>query len=120
MHYNLGIAYKEMDLLEDAITEFQLAAKDPNRFPDCCNWLGICFREKGMAKLAVKWYQKGVDAAGSNTDQLLGLLYGLGEAYEEAGDLESSLDTFTDVYGLNSEYRDIAAKIKNLEEKLGQ
>ena len=62
--YNLGIAYKEMGLIDEAIAEFQISAKDPKRLLECCSMLGLCFVEKGMHKLAVKWYQKGLESAG--------------------------------------------------------
>ncbi|HSD29953.1 MAG TPA: tetratricopeptide repeat protein, partial [Vicinamibacteria bacterium] len=55
--YNLGIAYKEMGLVDEAIAEFQLAAKDEARLLECASMLGICFVEKGMPKLAVKWFE---------------------------------------------------------------
>ena len=58
--YNLGIAYKEMGLVDEAIAEFQLAARDQGRLLECSSMLGICFLEKGMAKLAVKWFEKGL------------------------------------------------------------
>ena len=62
--YNLGIAYKEMGLVDEAIAEFQLAAKDESRLLECTSMLGMCFVEKGMPKLAVKWFEKGLAAAG--------------------------------------------------------
>ena len=62
--YNLGIAYKEMGLIDEAIAEFQLAAKDANRLLECSSMLGICFLEKGMPKLAIKWFEKGLKAPG--------------------------------------------------------
>ena len=62
--YNLGIAYKEMGLIDEAIAEFQLAAKDEKRLLECSSMLGICFLEKGMPKLAIKWFEKGLKAPG--------------------------------------------------------
>ena len=56
--YNLGIAYKEMGLIDEAIAEFQLAAKDEARVLECSSMLGICFLEKGMPKLAMKWFEQ--------------------------------------------------------------
>ncbi|HWS71674.1 MAG TPA: tetratricopeptide repeat protein, partial [Thermoanaerobaculia bacterium] len=60
-HYNLGIAYKEMGLIDEAIGEFQLASKDPKRAVECASMLGLCFLEKGMPQLAIKWYRKGLE-----------------------------------------------------------
>src|SRR5713226_10761948 len=63
-HYNLGIAYKEMSLTDEAIGEFQKAAKDPLHAVECCSMLGLCFLEKGLPQLAIKWYKKGLETPG--------------------------------------------------------
>jgi len=115
-HYNLGIAYKEMGLIDEAIGEFQLAAKDPKRVIECCSMLGLCFLEKGMPQLAVKWYKKGLEVDEITEDEHVGMLYDLGSAYMEIGDTENAHKAFIEVYGLNSNYRDIVTKIKSLED----
>src|SRR5262249_14331853 len=74
-HFNLGIAYKEMGLIDEGIGEFQLASKDPARTVECCSMLGLCFLEKGMPQLAVKWYRKGLESPHIKEDETVGLLY---------------------------------------------
>ncbi len=49
-HYNLGIAYKEMALHDEAVQEFRLAARDAGRALSCANLLGLCYLAKGMSK----------------------------------------------------------------------
>ena len=115
-HYNLGIAYKEMGLIDEAIGEFQLASKDPKRAVECASMLGLCFLEKGMPQLAIKWYRKGLDMPAIKEEEHLGLLYDLGSAYVEVGDSENAQKAFMEVYGLNTNYRDIATRIKQLED----
>ncbi|HUP66074.1 MAG TPA: tetratricopeptide repeat protein [Thermoanaerobaculia bacterium] len=114
-HYNLGIAYKEMGLIDEAIGEFQLASKDPRRMIECCSMLGLCFLEKGMPQLAIKWYQKGLEAPEISEDENLGLLYDLGSAFLEVGDTAAAQKAFLEVYGAKSNYRDIVSRIKQLE-----
>jgi tetratricopeptide (TPR) repeat protein len=114
-HYNLGIAYKEMGLIDEAIGEFQLASKDPKRAVECASMLGLCFLEKGMPQLAIKWYRKGLEMPSIKEEEHLGLLYDLGSAYVEVGDTENAQKAFTEVYGLNSNYRDVVSRIKQLE-----
>jgi tetratricopeptide (TPR) repeat protein len=116
-HYNLGIAYKEMGLIDEAIGEFQLASKDSKRAVECASMLGLCFLEKGMPQLAIKWYRKGLEMPGIKDEEHLGLAYDLGSAYMEVGDAENAQKTFTEVYGMNSTYRDVSARIKELEEQ---
>jgi pilus assembly protein FimV len=115
-HYNLGIAYKEMGLIDEAIGEFQVASKDPARVIECCSMLGLCFLEKGMPQLAIKWYKKGLESPEITEDENLGLLYDLGTAYLESGDTAAAQKAFMEVYGINSNYREIVGKIKQIEE----
>ena len=114
-HFNLGIAYKEMGLIDEAIGEFQLASKDPGRTVECCSMLGLCFLEKGMPQLAIKWYRKGLEAPDIKEVETVGLLYDLGCVYQETGEVELAYKTFLDVYGLNTNYRDIVHRVKDLE-----
>jgi pilus assembly protein FimV len=115
-HYNLGIAYKEMGLIDEAIGEFQLASKDPKRAVECASMLGLCFLEKGMPQLAIKWYRKGLEMPEITEEEHIGLLYDLASAYQEVGDTEQAQKAFMEVYGMNSNYRDIVSRIKQLED----
>ena len=119
-HYNLGIAYKEMGLLDEAIGEFQIASKDPARAVECCSMLGLCFLEKGIPALAIQWFQRGLASASIKPEERLGLQYDLGSLYEETGDGESAYRFFLDVYGQNTQYRDVADRVKSLEALRGR
>ena len=112
--YNLGIAYKEMGLVDEAIAEFQLAAKDEARLLECASMLGICFLEKGMPKLAVKWFEKGLTARGRSDEEYQGLRYDLASAHEQAGEAERALALFTELYGQDASFRDVADKVRAL------
>jgi len=120
-HYNLGIAYKEMDLVDDAVEEFQTAAglvapRDGTpRYLQCCNLLGHCFLQKGIPSLAVMWFKKGLDAPGHTEDEYQALKFELGTAFEQMGDLDKAIDTFTEVYGVNVSYRGVAGKLRDLQ-----
>jgi len=112
--YNLGIAYKEMGLIDEAIAEFQLAAKDESRLLECASMLGLCFREKGMAKLAVKWFEKGLQAPGRSEEEYTGIRYDLACALEDAGETDKALAIYTDLYGQDANFRDVASKVREL------
>jgi pilus assembly protein FimV len=114
-HYNLGIAYKEMGLVDEAIGEFQLASKDPSRAIECCSMLGHCFLEKGMPQLAIKWFRKGLEAPHIQEAATAGMLYDLASVYQDTGDTELAYKTFQEVYGLNANYRDVVRRVKDLE-----
>ncbi len=114
-HSNLGIAYKEMGLIDEAIAEFQLASKDPGRAVECCSMLGLCFLEKGMPQLAIKWYRKGLETRDVKETETVGLLYDLAGVYQSTGDLDNAYRTFLDVYGLDAGFRHVAEKVRELE-----
>jgi tetratricopeptide (TPR) repeat protein len=120
-HYNMATAYKEMDLLDDAIREFQTAANltapvdGTGRYFQCCNMLGHCFVQKGMPQAAVLWFKKGVEAPGRSPEEYKALQYELGAAYEQMGDLTRAIGVFTEVYGLDVGYRDVSEKLNNLQ-----
>ena len=113
-HFNLGIAYREMGLMDEAIGEFQLASKDPRYLVECASMLGICFQEKGLPELAVRWYQKGLASPDINEDATLGLLYDMGVAYESQGDTTAAYKTFVEIYGLNTNFRDVSSRLQEL------
>jgi len=120
-HYNLGTAYKEMELLDEAVKEFQSAAemvspKDGTpRYLQCCNMLGHCFMGKEMPRLAVMWFKKGLEAPGHTEDEYQALRYDLGTAYEQMGDLDRAIEVFSEVYGINISYRGVAEKLRELQ-----
>jgi tetratricopeptide (TPR) repeat protein len=113
-HFNLGIAYREMGLLDEAIGEFQLAAKDPSHLVLCCSMLGLCFLDKGLPDLAVKWYRRALESPSISEEDHLGMLYDLGNVYMQLGDNVTAYNTFAELYGINVHYRDVVAKLEEL------
>ncbi|HQZ17024.1 MAG TPA: tetratricopeptide repeat protein [Vicinamibacteria bacterium] len=113
--YNLGIAYKEMGLVDEAIAEFQLAAKDPKRSLECSSMIGICFMEKGMAEVAVQWYERGLQVPGRAPEEYRGLRYDLGIAFEATGDLAKAKATFADLVREDPSFRDVSDKLRDLQ-----
>jgi hypothetical protein len=103
-----------MGLLDEAIGEFQLASKDPSHLVVCCSMLGLCFLDKGLPELSIKWYRRGLEAPGLSEEDQLGLMYDLGNAYMAMGDVISAYGTFVEIYGINTNYRDVVAKLEEL------
>jgi tetratricopeptide (TPR) repeat protein len=120
-HYNLGIAFREMGLLEEAIGEFQKVAKANDRGKafryamQCSTLLGLAFMEKGQPSIAAIWYERALQTPGIDTESKLALRYDLGVAQESAGDLEAALKSFSQVYAVNIDYRDVAERINGLQ-----
>jgi tetratricopeptide (TPR) repeat protein len=120
-HYNLGIAFREMGLLDEAIGELQKTCQAVDRghpFPQVMQtytWLAQCFLDKGVPEAAIRWYQKALNAPGIDEETRTALHYELAAAYELAGDRPSALKNFMEVYGRNIDYRDVAERIKPLK-----
>lgn len=114
-HYNLGIAYKEMELIDEAIGEFQIAARSPIYFADACSMLGNCFKLKSMYDLAEKWYRKGLDSRGFPEDVYNGLKYDLAELLEETDRKKEALELYKEIYASNANYREVKDKIASLK-----
>jgi tetratricopeptide (TPR) repeat protein len=120
-HYNLGIAFREMGLLDEAIGELQKACLSFDRghafaqIMQTYTWLAQCFLEKGVPEAAVRWYEKALNVNGIDGETRVALNYELGGAFEAAGDKASALKHFTTVYSNNIDYRDVAERIKALK-----
>ncbi len=119
-HYNLGIAYKEMGLLDEAVSEFQKVAKAAEKQKthsqlfQACTLQGVCFMDKGMPQIAVRWYERALKTPGVDEEGALALRYDMGLAHEQAGDRKAALECFMEVYGANVDYRDVGERIREL------
>jgi pilus assembly protein FimV len=123
-HYNLGIAFREMGLLEEAISEFQKVAKATDRgrpFPytmQCCTLLGLAFMDKGQPGVAAIWYDRALRTPDLDPESVLALRYDLGVAQESAGEPDAALKTFSQVYAMNIDYRDVGERIAALQKPI--
>ncbi|HXH51763.1 MAG TPA: tetratricopeptide repeat protein [Terriglobia bacterium] len=119
-HYNLGVAFREMGLLDEAIGEFQKVVNGTGskhfgpHFLQGCTLLASCFMDKEMPAIAAKWYLRALDAPGLDHEGAVAIYYDLGVAFEKAGDTTAALEKFTEVYSQNIDYRDVAEKIRLL------
>ena len=79
VNYKLALQCKERGLIDDAIGHFQLASKDPQRAADSASMLGVCFLEKGMPDLALKWYRKAIEISKIDPEERVDLLNRINE-----------------------------------------
>ncbi len=120
-HYNLGVAFREMGLLDEAIGELQKVCQAVDRghaFPQVMQtytWLAQCFLDKGVAEAAIRWYERALKLPGIDEETRTALNYELAAAYEAAGNKTVALNHFMEVYGSNIDYRDVAERIKALK-----
>lgn len=109
--YNLGIAYKEMGLVDDAIKEFQVAKHDPKLFINSATMLGVCYMEKNLYPLAIEALQSALMKVTKKEQAHWGLKYDLALAYEKSGQIKEAFDLYMEVYGWDSKFRDVQEKI---------
>jgi tetratricopeptide (TPR) repeat protein len=119
-HYDLGVAYKEMGLLKDAIGEFELAARDASKECMCYNMIGTIHLELGDLELAADAYLKGLSARSKTVEQEMNLYYDLGVIYEMTGNKEEALYYLKKIARRDPGYRDIQEKIAALEPKMSK
>jgi tetratricopeptide (TPR) repeat protein len=120
-HYNLGVAFREMGLLDESIGELQkvcLAVERGQRFPhvmQAFTWLAQAFLEKGVPQAAIRWYEKALKLPTIDEDARIALHYELAAAFEACENKQAALSHFLEVYGANIDYRDVAERIKALK-----
>jgi len=119
-HYNLGVAFREMGLLDEAIGEFQKVCQSAEhgqpftQLMQTYTWLAQCFLEKGVPEAAIRWYEKALKIPTLDQETRTALHYELGSSFENAGNKSAALSNFLEVYGHNIDYRDVAERIKAL------
>ena len=118
-HYHTAVAYQEMGLTEQAISEFQDAINltkpddGTRRFFQCSNLLGHCFLQNGRANQAITWFQRALETDNISDEEHHGLWYELALAYEASGDDATASKYFEQVYAENVDFRDVSERVKN-------
>ena len=113
--YSLGIAFKEMGLYDEAISEFQAAALDPQRRIDCMTLQGICCRDKGDYKSAEEFFKNGIEQEGLSPEEMLSIKYELALLYESSGRNEDALAMYRQIKAEQNDFRDTKEKIARLQ-----
>ena len=114
MHYHLGIAYKEMDLYDYAISEFELASANASIKFDCYIMLGGCFVEKGDLDKSIEYYKTASELKGQSNEKLARLHFNLGCAYEANGMASEALNAFNLALDLDHALSEARERIQKL------
>lgn len=117
-HYNLGIAYKEMALIDDAIHEFETAAQDPAWRVDALTMIALCHEDNGDLETAIAFLKEGLETDGITQEKTTGLLYEIGLAQEALGRYDEAYDYFSKVYAVDEDYRNVKKKLADLLKEL--
>ncbi len=115
-HYDLGVAFKEMGLLDEAISEFQKALRGADGRLRTSEALGMCFHEKGQFAVAVTVLRRAIEAEPGADDEKIGLLYWLARSEEEQGHAEPALSYYQRVFSIDIAFQDVNERVKALTE----
>jgi tetratricopeptide (TPR) repeat protein len=113
-HYDLGVAYKEMGLLDEAIAEFQKALRAPEGKLKASEALGVCFFEKGQFSVAETILRRGLEQPAASDAERVGLLYWLGRTLEEQHKAAEALEAYNRVFAVDINFQDVNARVRAL------
>ncbi|MEJ2110200.1 MAG: tetratricopeptide repeat protein [Acidobacteriota bacterium] len=120
-HFSLGTAYRDMDLVDEAIKEFQTAlriaehSKDSPKLIQCCGMLSTCFIKKSMPRSALRWCQTGLSVNHISDQEAIALRYDMGVSHEMEGNPDLALQCFDQIFSIDPGYRDVAYKIDEIK-----
>jgi pilus assembly protein FimV len=116
-HYDLGVAYKEMGLIDDAVSEFAIARRGcagKRKEVDCLSMIGLLQSMKGDHAQAVEAFVQALQTEHATGDTEKALRYDLAAAWEGAGQAGKALGQYLRVQALDGTFRDVAAHVERL------
>jgi len=119
IHLQLGLAFMEQGLLDEAIEEFNIASKDKSLVLETLTLISHCYRLKGNMEEAERWLNRAIKLVAPGTDQYFALMFDLGLIYEQTGDLEKALSIYRDIKSWNPTYRSVSERIERLSNSAG-
>jgi tetratricopeptide (TPR) repeat protein len=117
-HYDLGVAYKEMGLLDEAISQFQRALHGVHHRVRTYEALGQCFLEKKQLPVAATILQRALNEPGARDEQLVGVLYLLGYVNESLGKHADAKGYYERVFGVDIQFRDVGDRLNAIDKAL--
>lgn len=115
-HYNLGIGYKEMGLIDEAISEFMVASKDHRKTRQSMVMIALCHLDKGLYESAINVLNKVKASMSASDDGYLDVQYELANAYLKNKNYENALKLFNEIKGQDTRFRDVEKKIELVQE----
>ncbi|HEX5819971.1 MAG TPA: tetratricopeptide repeat protein [Gemmatimonadales bacterium] len=113
-HYDLGIAFKEMGLYDEAVAEFQRALRAPEGRLRTSEALGVCFYQKGQYAVAEAVLRRAVDTLAGGDEEKIGLIYWLARAAEEQGKVEAARGLYERALAVDIRFQDTNERINRL------
>jgi tetratricopeptide (TPR) repeat protein len=117
-HYDLGMAYMEMGLYDEAIAEFEIAQKGGPMELKSLEMVALCYLEKNEPADAVRELTRALEVPGHGPDETISIRYNLGMAHERLGNLDRALQHYEEVHVLNVDFLKVATKVRELKQRL--
>jgi len=113
-HYDLGVAFKEMGLVDEAIGEFQKSLRGLDTRLQSAEMLGLCFFDKGQFEVASTVLRRAVDGDPGSEQEKVGLLYWLGRCEEEKSHPAEALVHYQRVFAVDISFKDVGRRVDTL------
>jgi tetratricopeptide (TPR) repeat protein len=113
-HFDLGLAFKDMGLIDEAIGQFQVALRGGANPLRTLEVLGQCFTEKGQFAVAVRVLERALNVRGATDGDLVGVLYQLACCEEALGREDAAREHFERVLAVDVGFRDVSARLAGL------
>jgi tetratricopeptide (TPR) repeat protein len=117
-HYDLGMAYMEMGLYDEAIQEFRVASEGGAMELKSLEMIALCYLEKNEPAMAASELTRALELPGHGPDQTISIRYNLGVAFERLGNLDKALQHFEEVHLLNVDFFKVGTKIREIKQRI--
>jgi len=111
-HYELGLAYRNMGLLDEAIEELQVSMRADEYFLDSCRWLATCFKEHGKTEPAIRCLEQAIEDPRCQGEKSMMIRYDLGLLYESEGRLDRAREVLSTI----PTFLDVPARLQRIDE----
>ena len=112
--FKLGITYRDMGMVDDAIRELEWAARSPRRRFEAAGLVARLYRERGNVAAAVEWFERAAEAPAPSPEAGRELLFELGQTLEAGDEGARALAVYLELRSDAGEFRDVSARIQRL------
>lgn len=113
-HYNLGIAYKEMGLLGDAIDAFRIAQSSQSKEVASLTMIGTCQLQKSDEKSALSSFLAALESPELQPTEEIALRYEIAQIYEKHPELGDALECYERAHAMDPDFRDLGERMRRL------